>query len=193
MDKCQWCSKRSDGYGMVVLSSIADKESMSLCNKCYNEYMAGMLDIDDYDGFEREIVVYDCDNIEHTFQIVKKINPVGVLWQAVEFLDEDKIGYLFQIHQNFEDDSKETLKELYKRIENGLSRKFIEKRLLYGREYCILKDDRAEGRIEWDELYEGSIPKLIIDGEEYSLNEIGRMIMSYEGWNFKLEIIEPTE
>ncbi len=37
------------------------------------------------------------------------------------------------------------------------------------------------------------MPKFIIDGQEYSLEEFGIMMMSCEGWNFKLEIIEPTE
>lgn len=118
---------------------------------------------------------------------------MGVLWEAVEFLDGDEIGYLFQVNQDFEDNPNGILKTLYKRIEDGLSRKFIKKEMLYGREYYSLKDARAEGRIEWDEMNEGHIPKFIIDGEEYSLDEIGKMMMSYEGWNFKLEIIEPTE
>lgn len=85
------------------------------------------------------------------------------------------------------------LQELYKRIENGLSRKFIVKEISFGKEFTYLKEDLAEGRIEWDENYEGNTPKFIIDGEEYSLDELGKIMMAYEGWNFKLEIIEPTE
>ncbi len=51
----------------------------------------------------------------------------------------------------------------------------------------------VEGRIEWDDRYDDRTPKFIIDGQEYSLEEIGRMMMSCEGWNFIVEIIEPTE
>lgn len=193
MDKCKWCSKKTDEYGMVSLSMNENEQSILVCNKCYNEYMADILDIDDYDGFEREAIFKDSDNVEHNFHIIKRINPMGVLWEAIEFLDGDEIGYLFQVNQDFEDNPNGILKTLYKRIEDGLSRKFIKKEMLYGREYYSLKDDRAEGRIEWDEMHEGHIPKFIIDGEEYSLDEIGKMMMSYEGWNFKLEIIEPTE
>lgn len=193
MNKCQWCSKKNDEYAMVSLSLNKNEQSILLCNKCYNEYMANTLDIADYDDFEREIVFKDCDNVEHTFHIVKRINPVGVLWEGIEFLDGDEIGYLFQVNQDFEDNPSEILKILYKKIEDGLSRKFVEKQMLYGKEHYSLKDDRVEGRIEWDEIHEGNIPKFIIDGEEYSLDEIGKMLMSYEGWNFKLEIIEPTE
>jgi CheY-like chemotaxis protein len=74
---------------------------------------------------------------------------------------------------------------------------------LYGKQYRFVvcssdeldkrKDNLVEGRIEWDDRYETDMPKFIIDGQEYSLEEFGRMMMSCEGWNFKLEIIEPTE
>lgn len=193
MDKCQWCSKKSDEYGMVALTLNENEPSVSICNKCFNEYMANMLDVTDYDGFKKEVTFVDCDKIEHIFQIIKRITPVGVLWEAIEFLDEERIGYIFKIHQDFEDNPMKVLKELYKRIENGLSRKFIEKEISLGKEFSYLKEDMAEGRIEWDENYEGNIPKFNIDGEEYSLEELGRIMMAYEGWNFKLEITEPTE
>ncbi len=193
MEKCQRCSRESDGYGMVSLASNDKEASVLMCNKCFNEYMAGVLDIDDYDGFEKEVTFTDCDNVEHIFRIIKRISHVGIIWKAVEFLDEENIGYKFEMHQEFEDNPLKVLKELYKKIENGLSKKFIEKKISFGREFFILKENKAEGRIEWDDDYDGHIPKFNIGGKEYSLEELGRMMMAYEGWNFKLEILEPTD
>lgn len=193
MNKCQRCNKKTDEYGMVSLSFNENEESILLCNKCFNEHMAYMLGIVDYDDFERKVVFRDCDNVEHAFDIVKRINPVGILWEAIEFLDGDEIGYLFKVNQNFEDAPSEALETLYQKIENGLSRKFVDKEMLNSNIFYILKDDRAEGRIEWDEKGAGYIPKFIISGEEYSLAKLGKMMLSYEGWNFRLEIIEPTE
>lgn len=95
MEKCQWCSRESRGYGMVSLASNNKEPSVLICNKCFNEYMAGVLGIDDYDGFEKKVTFTDCDNIEHIFHITKRIYPVGVIWEAVEFLDEENIGYKF--------------------------------------------------------------------------------------------------
>lgn len=193
MDKCQWCGKESSGYGMIVLAIKEGEASQLICVRCFNEYMANIHEIKDFESFEKEIIFSDCYGKEHSFQIINRINPIGVSWEAVEFLEGDKRGYLFQIHQEFDEDPKVALERLYKKVEVGLSKKFIERNLSFGREYNSLRDGVVEGRIEWDEKYEGNIPKLIIDGEEYSFYELGRMLMSYEGWNFKLEIIEPTE
>jgi hypothetical protein len=33
----------------------------------------------------------------------------------------------------------------------------------------------------------------MIDAREVSWDEFGRMLMTFEGWQFKLEIIEPDE
>jgi hypothetical protein len=193
MNRCQWCGKDSSGYGMVVLTIKKDEPSQSICEDCYNKYMSDMLGVEDYKDFEREATFKDCDGIDHCFQIGKKIHPTGIFWEAIEFIEEDKVGYSFEIHQEFEEDSNGALKRLYKKIKKGLSQKHIKREVFRGHELISFKDNLVEGRIEWDDRYETDMPKFIIDGQEYSLEEFGRMMMSCEGWNFKLEIIEPTE
>jgi hypothetical protein len=180
------------GFGMVVLTIKEDEPSQSLCRDCYNEFAANMLGIEDYKDFEKEATFIDCDGIEHRFQIGKMINPTGICWEAVEFIGENKIGYSFEVHQDFEEDSNDALERLYKKIKKGLSKKFIRKEVVQGQELISIKENVVEGRIEWDDRYD-RMPKFIIDGLEYSLEEFGRILMSCEGWNFRLEIIEPTE
>ena len=159
MKICKRCSRDSDEYGMVTLT-LGEKEApIVLCNECHNEYMADMLDVANTDGFNKELIFLDCRNVAHTFKIIKRINPVGVQWEAVEFLAENKIGYLFQTHQDFEEEDNAALERLYSKIKNGLSQRFIEKEVSFGREYFQFKNDRAEGRPEGDEDYEGNIPK----------------------------------
>lgn len=193
MDKCQWCSKESNGYGMVVLTEKEGEDSQLICGGCFNEYMVNIYELEDFESYQKETILFDCNDIEHSFQIQNRIHLTGVSWEAVEFLEGDKTGYLFQINQEFDEDPSIALERLYKKIEIGLSKKFIERKVSFGQEFNSIIDEVVEGRIEWDEEYEGSIPKLIIDGKEYSFYELGRMLMTYEGWNFKLEIIEPTE
>ena len=193
MEKCQMCGKGPDCKGMVYLAIKENEQPKIMCRDCYNKYVSDMFGIDDYTDFIKEVLFIDCDGIEHCFKIGKMINPMGIRWEAKEYLDDENVGYSFEVCQEFDEDSLSAINRLYKKTENGLSKKFVEKREFFGRELFNLKDNIAEGRIEWDDNFDGEIPKLIIDGQEFSLYDLGKMMMSCEGWNFRLEIIEPSE
>jgi hypothetical protein len=51
----------------------------------------------------------------------------------------------------------------------------------------------VRGKIEWDDSQDGSVPLLNVDGREITWQEFGRMLMSFEGWQFKLEIRDKSE
>ena len=51
----------------------------------------------------------------------------------------------------------------------------------------------VRGTIKWDEAQGGQVPLAIIDGREIKWDELGRMLMTYEGWQFKLEIRDKSE
>jgi hypothetical protein len=42
------------------------------------------------------------------------------------------------------------------------------------------------------ESYEG-MPLLVIDGREVSWEEFGRMLAAFEGWQFRMEIVDPSD
>ena len=48
----------------------------------------------------------------------------------------------------------------------------------------------VRGRIDWDDSAMQRAPLLVIDGREISWDEFGRMLMGFEGWQFKLEIVD---
>jgi hypothetical protein len=137
--------------------------------------------------------IFNVEREEHRFEIRKMIQVTAVFWGAIEFLDNDEIGYSFKVYQAFEDDSEEAVSRLKEKIKEGLSKKFIKKTVFAGRESLSFSEDTAEGKIEWDDNYDGRIPKFKIDGKEYSAEQIGKILMSYEGWNFELKIKEPTD
>jgi hypothetical protein len=37
------------------------------------------------------------------------------------------------------------------------------------------------------------VPLLVVDGEEVSWDELGRMLMSFEGWQFRVAIRDRSE
>ena len=51
----------------------------------------------------------------------------------------------------------------------------------------------ARGTIEWDDAHDGHVLLLIIDGRQITWEEFGRMVMTFEGWQFKLEIRDKSE
>ena len=46
----------------------------------------------------------------------------------------------------------------------------------------------VRGLIQWDTDHDGHVPLLVVDGREITWGELGRMLMSFEGFQFKLEI-----
>jgi hypothetical protein len=57
----------------------------------------------------------------------------------------------------------------------------------------IADNGLVRGTIEWDEARDGQVPLVIIDGRDITWDELGRMMMTYEGWQFKLEIRDQSE
>ena len=88
-----------------------------------------------------------------------------------------------------EEDLLVLLGRLIEKIRRGLSRKYLKKET-YG---VQIADQAVCGIIEWDEAQRGSVPLLNIDGSEIAWEQFGRMLMSFEGWQFKLEIRDKSE
>jgi len=61
-----------------------------------------------------------------------------------------------------------------------------------GGRHIEIKDYEVVGRIIYDEKQD-SIPGLVIDGKEFSWEELGRMLMSYEGFQFQLKIYDKCD
>ncbi|WP_422662544.1 DUF7713 domain-containing protein [Pseudobacteroides sp.] len=56
--------------------------------------------------------------------------------------------------------------------------------------YSIVKDEIV-GRIEWHS--KGDETVLIIDGKQYTIHEFAEILGSREGFNFKMQIFDPTD
>jgi len=60
-------------------------------------------------------------------------------------------------------------------------------------EVHIGEDEVVRGRIDSDGDLDGQVPLLIIDGRKIAWEEFGRMWMTFEGFQFKLEIRDKSE
>lgn len=117
---------------------------------------------------------------------------MGIKWVANEIKNGEVEGYQFGFYAKLEDDPMECLQKLYLKINKGLAKKYVKKEQMEGQTFYSLPEDKLAGRIEWDEEG-GGMPKVIIDGKAYSWNQVGKMLMGYEGWNVTLKIHEMGE
>lgn len=60
-----------------------------------------------------------------------------------------------------------------------------------GRMVGAINTQNKRGSIwhRWD----GRVPLMVVDGREISWERFGQMLMSHEGWQFKLEISDPSD
>jgi len=51
----------------------------------------------------------------------------------------------------------------------------------------------VRGKVDCDLDEDDRVPVVVIDGREVSWAEFGRMVMTFEGWQFKLEFCDMSE
>ena len=83
---------------------------------------------------------------------------------------------------------------LFGRLIEKMRRALSTKHLADGEHGLQIAEQRVvRGRIEWDDASDGRVPLPVIDGREIGWDEFGRMLMSFEGWQFKLSIADKSE
>ncbi len=132
----------------------------------------------------------DCAGEIHEFHLRTHLFGPGVSLDAFELRDGSPGGYQFQIIGDPEDDLLVLLGRLIEKIRRALSVKHI----VAGALGQQIADHRVvRGLIRWDDAHKGRIPRLVIDGREITWEDFGRMVMTYEGWQFKLQLHDKSE
>jgi hypothetical protein len=188
-EKCSNCGCEASSYDGVYLQD--EYSNKFLCSKCYNESISELF------GFKfnhlafHPIDMADTDGVEHNFHFQTRLFGENVAIRALEIKKGEPRGYEFSIHGDVQDDLFQLFGKLVEHIRRELHRKHIEPGDFT--RYSITDEDTVRGRIAWDDETGGMLPCLVIDGKELSWEEFGRMLMTYEGFHFKLEIFEGHE
>ncbi|WP_237179705.1 DUF7713 domain-containing protein [Paraburkholderia sacchari] len=122
------------------------------------------------------------ERIDHGWRVA-----FAVTLRNFELRGELRAGYRFQLIGEADDDVFVLLGRLVEKMRRALSVRHID-----FRERRII-DSTGRGHIEWDESHAGRLPLVVVDGTEVSWNELGQMLMSMEGWQFRLDIADPSE
>lgn len=131
----------------------------------------------------------DCSGQTHQFHFQTRLLGDIVSLDAFELRQGNPGGYQFQVVGDSEGDLFALLGGLIEKIRRALSIKHIAE----DRHGLQIVDQTVRGRIDWDETEADHAPLVVVDGQEIRWDDLGRMLMAFEGWQFRLELIDRSE
>ena len=187
---CYTCQEPMAGYESVHYGSL-ETGYRDLCGRCFNEEVARL------GGLKFEHVRFDSVEMTdaagepHQFYFSVRLYGERVALEAFELKGGAPGGYTFEILGDPEGDLFTLMAQLIERMRRALARRHLERD--EGSERLQIAELLVRGRIDWDESEDGHLPIVVIDGREVTWEQFGQMLMSYEGWQFKLEIKDPSD
>jgi hypothetical protein len=153
--------------------------------------VAKLAGLENFESLKFEpVVIADCTGETHEFHFRTHLFVTGVAVDAFELRGGSPAGYQFRIAGDPEGDLLVLFGQLIEKIRRALSIKH----LTVGEHGLRIADHQVvRGRVEWDDSEDGRLPLLNIDGRDISWDEFGRMLMTFEGWHFTLNISDKSE
>ena len=184
MIRCEACGTATPAYDMVNYGSI-EGGYRQLCSQCLNAEVASTQGLDRFENIRfDQVAMTDCAGEAHEFHFRTRLLGSMVALDAFELKRGEPAGYQFQILGDPNDDLLSLLGRLVERMRRSLSVKH-----LVQSEYGLqIADQTVRARIESDQTTDERMPLLVIDGRDVSWEEFGRMLMTFEGWQFRIEI-----
>ncbi len=161
-----------------------------LCSRCFNEEIAAADGIKFQHVEFQPLEMLDATGQRHEFHFRVRLLGDRVALDTFELLDDEPRGYHFQVLGDPQGDLFALMGQLVERMRRALALRHLEYDEQFG---WTIADLLARGRIDWDEEQEGRVPLIVIDGREISWEQFGRMLMNFEGWQFKLEICDSSK
>lgn len=186
---CVACGAQVPSYESVSLGSI-ELGYRQLCSRCFNSEMAVIQGLKNFENFHLEpITLEDVDGVRHEFHFRTHLLGGMLSLEAFEVRDGAPAGYQFQSLSDPQSEILSSLARLIDRMRRGLAVKYLERGALG----LQIADEAVRGRIESDEDAGDDMPCVVIDGQKVSWEEFGRIMLTYEGWQFRMELIDRSE
>jgi hypothetical protein len=188
--RCATCGQVTPDYDLVHYGSIEDGYRQ-LCNECLNTEVAKSDGLDKFEHVRfNPVEVADCTGEAHVFHFRTRLFGRGVALDAFELHGGYPAGYQLQIIGEPQEELLVLLGRLIAKIRRALSIKHVKD----GELGLQIADHLAvQGTIESDSAEDGRVPLLVVDGREITWDEFGRMILTCEGWQFRLEIRDKSD
>ena len=172
MFDCQRCCSAE-----TYIHSGSEIEKEVLCIGYYNTMMAGVLGVK-VERYPDGVSIRGGDGVVRHFSMKKRLHSGGISMVAEEL---KFCGYQFAVHGELECDQGQLFLQLIDKAERAMMETFIQEGQFPNRQrYYVLKKDRLVGIVESNREEDGT-PVLLVDGKPYTWEEIGKILMSYEG------------
>jgi hypothetical protein len=186
--QCHTCHACVASYDVIHFGSM-ETGYRDLCSRCFNEDVArtGQIELEQV-GFE-PIDMSDAAGVKRRFHFLLLHLGDRVTLEAFEVQDGERGGYEFQILGDAQADLFDLMARLLERMRRALSLRH----LADDGQRCSIADMTVRGRISCDLESDNRVPMLVIDGREVNWEQFGQMLMTFEGWQFKFAIKDPSE
>lgn len=132
----------------------------------------------------------DARDHEHEFHFRSLLLGDQLSLEAFELAgDDDSAGYRFQSLGDPESEPFALLGELVQKIKRALATTH----LVADAGGLQVAETMVRGRIEWDGVEDTAQPCVIIDGRRVEWSDFGAMLLAFEGWQFRLEMLDPSD
>ena len=177
--KCDICGKEP---ALIHIEGVGN-----FCLDCHNERMASMCGLD-HDPFKypRDVAVTDKDGEWHYFQLSHMYFGSMIRWQAVE----QRGSYEIVERGSVEEPAALQISRFHRKIVDSVWNRTLSVTETAWGEQTSLED---HGNIDIHYSSDDNGVSFVIDGRSVSLEELGRMLASYEGWTLQYQIREKSE
>ncbi len=189
-DRCATCGVAPRPFDSVHYGGEG-VPSRLLCGRCFNLELAESGGLDDFEHIDFEpVTMSDAYGLEHVFEFRTHLFGDGVAIDAIEFKDDQTEGYRFKVIGPEDGDLLELLARLITKMRRGLAHAHLEDSPLG---LQISNPGIVRARVECDLEGTTGIPLVVIDGRSITWDEVGRMVSAYEGFQFKLEMLDLSD
>ena len=187
--RCDRCEALVPAYDTIHYGNVSKSET--LCTACFNREAAEQMGLDADEARFEPVTLDDAAGQPRVLHIRRRFCPTGQVVEAFEVTDGVPRGYQFGILGDADAEPMELFARLYERIRRGLARQHLVDGEL-GPQLVFPGPVRGYISSDYDRAPE-PLPVVVIDGRELAWEEFGRMLLSFEGWQFRLDIIDRTE
>ena len=187
---CESCGVAPRPFDSVNYGSEGTPSRL-LCGRCFNLEVARLGGLVDFEHIDFEpLTMSDAHGRAHVFQFRTHLFAAGIAIDAIEFNEDQSEGYCFKVIGPEEGDLFELLARLVIKMRRGLATSHLED----GRHGLQISDPGiVRARIDSHPDGETDMPVVVIDGRNISWDEFGRMVATYMGFQFKLELHDPSD